>query len=419
MEKKTKGYLSTENLPKWKSKMNVSVVVGSVMMSAILVGSTLAFVPGIANAQVNGVEFAPVQKYSVTTKLATSPSNNQQSGTVSIEIDEEKKSFSGFVQNGVVFVPLQDVFGALGAKVLYDNETYKYHTYKWYSNGSVMAEFKNGSDVAVINGVDVKLQAKATSKNGALMIPASALNKALGVSVSVSGNVVKIKTASTLSGVSKTKVKGMQVMFGRHAYGSLNQNEYDEVMKIVKKELDRVFDPNWDGLLYGINKLEEQYFLSYLDGKRWDGNRSNDSPENVALYAAEEYLGDLVRAGVKKEVIIEIMKIEKAARKKLREANPVDVTPRSAYDALVKRIDDCDSTANTLSAFYDAMGYNTMIVGMPNHALVLVEVNGYWFEPAGGTYNVWGKTSDVIKMIKDDPALYVYEQPTFGPYWKN
>lgn len=354
-----------------------------------------------------------------TTKPAAPPSNNQQSGTVSIEIDGEKKSFSGFVQNGVVFVPLQDVFGALGAKVLYDNETYKYHTYKWYSNGSVMAEFKNGSDVAVINGVDVKLQAKATSKNGALMIPASALNKALGVSVSVSGNVVKIKTTSTLSGVGKTKVKGMQVMFGRHAYGSLNQNEYDEVMKIVKKELDRVFSPNWDGLLYGITKEEENYFLSYLDGKRWDGSRSNDSPENVALYIAEESLGDLVKAGVSKSEIIRLLKINRAALDAKEPARGVDVTPRSAYDALVRLIDDCDSTANTLSVFFDAMGYNTMIVGMPNHALTLVEVNGYWFEPFGLSFRSWGKTADVMKMISDDPKLYVFEQPTFGPYWKN
>ncbi|MNW65740.1 hypothetical protein D3C74_441490 [compost metagenome] len=65
---------------------------------------------------------------------------------------------------------------------------------------------------------------------------------------------------------------------------------------------------------------------------------------------------------------------------------PRGTNPRSAYDALVNKISDCDSDAQVISAVFDAAGYSTAIIASPNHANMAVRIDDKWYEPFSSSF---------------------------------
>lgn len=86
----------------------------------------------------------------------------------------------------------------------------------------------------------------------------------------------------------------------------------------------------------------------------------------------------------------------------------MDGSPSSIFDTLIRGISDCDSDAETYSATFDLMGYNTMIIGGSGHAEVLIQINGFWYETAAGSF----KLVDVAKALENSSVIV--SEPTFG-----
>ncbi|MGG4010542.1 copper amine oxidase N-terminal domain-containing protein, partial [Geobacillus stearothermophilus] len=189
-------------------------------------------------------------------------------------------------QNGIVFVPLRDIYEKLGAKVTSDTKTNTVIITK----GNTVIKLPRGKDFAYVNGKSVKLSAKMFTNNGVIMIPVDFLKVSLGSSVewlSVPKVVVITSKAQT--------VNGIKVLYGGHTYASRNQKEYDTVMKIVREYISKEYDK----LVFGESR--NKYYLEYLDGARFNGDKRDRSERNVGLYLAQGSIGELVSAGVSKE----------------------------------------------------------------------------------------------------------------------
>lgn len=198
----------------------------------------------------------------------------------------------------------------------------------------------------------------------------------------------------------KQVVNGITVDYGRHTYGVKNQAEYNKVMEIVRNELKRLDKEPW------IEGRLAKYYDMYLDGVRKE-NYKKGSLEYMGLMNAETVLKDVVDKKVSKEDIRKVYKVKAIANSLLQgTTDPRTGKPESAYDALVKKVSDCDSDAQVYSAFLDAMGYNTMIIADKDHADAFVQIGSHWFEVQSFKY------LDLSKGFEE--GEYVKVQPTNG-----
>lgn len=92
---------------------------------------------------------------------------------VSFEMARTKKQLSvkPFADRGNTMLPLRDVAEGLGATVAYNNKTKEIViTEDWNPEGKTII-LKEGSDIAVVDGQEVKMPIKIYSKNGHTMVP--------------------------------------------------------------------------------------------------------------------------------------------------------------------------------------------------------------------------------------------------------
>lgn len=309
------------------------------------------------------------------------------------------------MQNGSVLVPMRGIFEALGAKISFDAKTQTVAATK----GTTTVKLTLGKDIAYVNGKQVKLAVKAQSINGSTMVPLRFVGEALGATVNWNASTYTVLITSPKNQqqppTSGQVVNGIRVKYGKHTYGVSNQAEYDKGMEIINAKIKSTDISNQDWY---------EYYKRYLDGERWDGNRNNRSELNRGLAAAEQNLGALVKAGVSKDIILKLATADHIGGKLTNMydngiTDPHDGSPRSFYDTLVRKISDCDADAQTYSAVFDAMGFNTMIIAGPGHADMLVQVNGVWYR----TTNGWFVPADLANSYNGQG--YVYVEPTWGP----
>lgn len=329
---------------------------------------------------------------------------------VTVIIDGVKQNFpqSAIVKNGNTLVPMRGVFEALKADVKWDQPTQTATATK----GSTTIKLTIGQPTAYVNGKAVQLSAKGEVINGATMVPLRFVSEALGGEVKWDSKTTTayIDSAKVSDSGKQQEVDGISVKHGKHTYASRNQSEYDQVMKIVENAI-KGYDESGFGGVY------QKYYYEYLDGARWSGDKSDRSDRNRGLYAAENSIGDLIKAGVSKEEIVKVDTIASIAYDLLRGVpDPKDGSPRSAFDALARspRMTDCDSDSQVFSAVFDAMGYNTMIGSSPNHADPYVEIDGIWYSIVSGTFTKAGTSADISKFLKENPDRGIHTQPTFG-----
>jgi hypothetical protein len=348
----------------------------------------------VANSMVavDGVSAAPL--------VAASQQND-----ITVIINGQVQSFPQppVAIDGTTLVPLRGIFEALGAKVEWDGATQTASAVKGDMQVSVQLNNKTG----YVNGKAVTLNVAPQAINGSTMVPLRFISESLGAKVEWDG-ATRTVTITTEQGQPQSQVQDqvqpkdqtpaeeqtqakdttqygydywgygvkIKVKYGNHDYGVKSQQEYDEVMKIVNealKELDSVkFDQTFESYLY-----------KYFNGDRSENYSNKASRDYRGLKNVETAIKDLVDSGVSQDTIIEVLKIRLKALEFLREAKTVDGPPRSAYDALVRKIDDCDSTAQTYSAFFDAMGYDTAIRTNGSHSEAYVKINGTWFQVVG------------------------------------
>nr|WP_243864413.1 stalk domain-containing protein [Paenibacillus castaneae] len=96
---------------------------------------------------------------------------------VQVFVDGKKLSLSApaYAENGITFVPMRDIFTALGAAVTWENNSETIIGRK----GSLSISLKVGKKEAVINGKTTKLDAPAVVRNGVTFVPVRFISEAL------------------------------------------------------------------------------------------------------------------------------------------------------------------------------------------------------------------------------------------------
>lgn len=196
-------------------------------------------------------------------------------------------------------------------------------------------------------------------------------------------------------------VGSINALYGKHVYGSKNQAEYDAVVKEAKSELAKF---KIDDSIMNLSYLDR-----YIAGERPSKSSGRGSTDDRGLKAIENSYGSLIANGVSR---VEILKLVVAANVDgtLREGakDPKDGSPRSAYDAIFRKLDDCDPTAEVQSLVFDIQGYSTMIVAGNNHADFYVKVQEKWYAYGSGSFLVADKTPMAVST-----GQYIMSQPTF------
>jgi len=304
------------------------------------------------------------------------------------------------LQSGKVLVPMADTFRTLGATSIKSDSRTKTVT---AVKGNITIKVTLGSTVAYVNGKKVALPIATTSRNGATLV-SSELVKHLTPSTAAYNavsKVVTINTTSTATPANGSVVNGISVKYGKHTYASKNQSEYTQVMNIV------------DDAIKGLDSVPfgDKYYMDYLNGDR-ASNHARGTLEWRGLTSADNDLGEAFYSGVSTRDIINVYKGAVIAGNLLvGKTDPLDGSPVSAYDALVRGYVDCDPDAQVHSAVLDSLGYTTMIVGGFNHADLLVKLNGSWFMVSGGDFVKYHIQSNFSKN-----GLTVISQPTDGSY---
>lgn len=344
----------------------------------------------------NNVSPSPVGK-KAEVRIASTAENE-----VTVVIDGQIQSFPqpAVTINGSTMVPLRAIFEKLGAKISWDEKTRTVTANKV----DTVIVLTLDRDIAYINGNPIKLTAKAQSINGNTMVPLRFVSEALGAAVKWDGvtSTAYINSSVVTDETQTQVVDGIKVKYGKHTYGVTTQKQYDQSLQIVDDVLKGI-----DDIVFG-GRYNEYYEL-FLKGERWSGDRSDRSDRNKGLKSAEGSIGDLVNAGVSSETIIKAYKASTISLELLRgKHDPLDGTPRSIYDALVLDRIDCDPIAQVYSAVFDSLGFNTAIIGGSNHAEVLIQFDGKWFESGSGTFRL----IDVSKALEN--GSYIISMPTDG-----
>lgn len=343
-----------------------------------------------------------------------------------VTINGVRQSFDqpAIVKNGATLVPLKAIFQELGATVKWDQPTQTAVATK----ESKTIKITVGSSTAYIDGKALKLSANAESINGRVLVPLRFVSEALGADVkwdavtstvrikSSIGSIVEVVGPPAISptGISNgaevsetatgTKVGSINVRYGRHTYASKNQVEYDFVMKTVDKAVAS-FSKDQFGGQYSAQ------FLRYLDGDIYT-NYTRGSDDFSGLVAAKNSLEELVEEGVSKDTIIKASIAGRIATLLVAEAETMQNNQgsvKSAYDVLKHGMSDCDAVAHTVSAVFDALGFNTAIMAGKNHANVMIKIDGNWWEYVSGSFN------KVDMSFAFGKGFYMLTQPTTGP----
>jgi hypothetical protein len=113
-----------------------------------------------------------------------------QLGSKSAYVNQKRTELdvAPFTENGRTLVPFRFIGEALGAKVTWNQETKK----AIYELASVKVEISIGSQIAVVNGKEIKLDVAPKISNGRTFVPIRFVSEALGASVIWEASTKKI-----------------------------------------------------------------------------------------------------------------------------------------------------------------------------------------------------------------------------------
>lgn len=133
---------------------------------------------------VAGLLLAPLPGLSGSSAAAAGAANKAVVSSVQqlqVVVDGKKLSLSAaaYTEKGVTFVPMRDIFTALGASVTWESKTGTIIGRKGYLSISLQV----GKNTAVINGNTVKLDAPAIVRKGVTFVPARFIAESLNATV--------------------------------------------------------------------------------------------------------------------------------------------------------------------------------------------------------------------------------------------
>ncbi|OMF38709.1 hypothetical protein BK133_00420 [Paenibacillus sp. FSL H8-0548] len=144
-----------------------------------------------------GLLLAPLQGLGNSTVAAASAANTAVASSaqqLQVIVDGKKLSLSAaaYAEKGVTFVPMRDIFTALGASVTWESKTETIIGRK----GNQTISLKVGSKQAVINGKTVKLDAAAVVRGGVTFVPVRFISEALNANVKWDSAVNAVRITS-------------------------------------------------------------------------------------------------------------------------------------------------------------------------------------------------------------------------------
>lgn len=133
-------------------------------------------IAGLLLAPLPGLSGSSVEAAGVTSKAVASPAKQLQ-----VIVDGKKLSLSAaaYAEKGVTFVPMRDIFTALGASVTWESKTQTIIGRK----GNLSISLKVGKKEAVINSKTVKLDAPAVVRKGVTFVPVRFISESLRATV--------------------------------------------------------------------------------------------------------------------------------------------------------------------------------------------------------------------------------------------
>jgi len=361
-----------------------------------------------------------------------------------------------FAVNGRTLVPLRVISEEMGAKVGYTHETLLVTIEK----GDTKIELVIGSNVAVVNGTTVTLEAPSMLKDGRTFVPVRFVAESLGVDVEWNAPRREVKigedkyvynvfvpptkleqafggTGTTLEKVKiptihlakeqavpvsgrggwvnaspQNKIQGTIIAkYGNpkhkmHTYGSKNQAEYDAVVEVVKKQIESITEEDFLGYTYWL------LLQAYLENP----NISDDYTLG-GCSIGDFKAGNFKRLmhGLKKGLITpeeaeNVMIYALATAKVVSLHTDAKELPGgkaySAYQALFRKEADCDARAQVDLIVADILGFNSALLGNPGHAWSIIDFGGrYWYNY--GTQPDINKANSLMKMAE------VLEMPSF------
>jgi hypothetical protein len=354
-------------------------------------------------------------KERATTVYTSSISSKPKMENVSVTINGVKQVYaqSAVVTSGSTLVPMRAIFEKLGATIMWSQTSSTVTATK----GDTVIKLTIGNQTAYVNGSPVKLSSKPQLVNGNTMVPLRFVSEALGGSVTwdQANKTVKIINTDAVTGGSGGSVEqptygsgnsanGISTRYGKHDYASRNQSEYDKVMKIIDAAVDEI-----PSMQLGDGGRFQNAYEQFLEGDK-ASNYDPSSMEYRNLSVVEARLSALVDAGLSKYKIADLQKATMVAGNLLAGIeDPGTGTPRSAYDALISRLTDCDSDAQVYSAIFDSLGYPTAIIASTGHADVIIKIEGKWYNTSSATF-----TKVDVSAFLAQPGKYVMSSPTDG-----
>lgn len=444
-----------------KVKKTPYYVISGVMTINMLTGALLY--PDLPKANAESI----VSMFQTNTSSAVSsiPYN-----TLRVVIDGVNQNYdqSPVMQNGSVLVPMRAVFESLGATVKYTTKPNTIDAVK----GATRVSLVIGKTTATVDGKTVTLAAPVKIINGSTMVPLRFVNEALGadvtwnpvistVTISTSGSsdsssqttpgATKLNPSKTNKyaifvpenhwqevtvytythngtgeGYSRSNPVKIKVEFGDHTYGAQNQKEYDYIMTNVKHSLDQLFAPGGQyeqkiDPLNGEMALFRQAYKDYKDGVRLNLDKPNDltlvikDRNYLAALVGIEEMGVVIDNGLTFEEIMKFQTMKSVLYKYDTIArDPLDASPRSAYDMMYHKITDCDPQSYLTAAILDYMGYNSAAFINSGHAGPTVQLMGKWYSAQGfSLYNDTARTFDQIKALGLRNNGQMLEKPTY------
>lgn len=143
-------------------------LIKSLLCPLLVTGLLLAPLPGLGGSSVSAA--------SISTKAVTATTKQLQ-----VIVDGKKLSLAApaYAEKGVTFVPMRNIFTALGASVTWESKTETIIGRK----GSISVSLKVGKKEAVVNGKTVKLDAPAVVRKGVTFVPVRFISESLRATV--------------------------------------------------------------------------------------------------------------------------------------------------------------------------------------------------------------------------------------------
>jgi len=279
------------------------------------------------------------------------------------------------VEEGIILVPVRDIFEALGAGVTWDRTTGTIDARK----GNDHVRLRIGADNAIVNDFVVPLSVSPRIENGVTLVPLRFVGEALGAKVSWNFLTRTVTVTSGTEPASISAPAGPQPspeLFHREFVWDYGGKRWTYKLQVPREVYDYFTSlkrlPTSDYSVYVTDPADDPYISAIAARFQEVAAREGYSPKQtvefvVAFVQSLRYVTDDVSKGF-------------------------DQYARYPLETLVEQEGDCEDTSILLAAILREMGFGVVLIllpGDPGHMAVGVKgenLPGVYYEFEGARY---------------------------------